>query len=55
MIDPIHAHYQHRGRVIPILLVADLGQQHWEAYVEGSLKKISKDLVLTADTPETGE
>ncbi|QNI90993.1 hypothetical protein SynBOUM118_00624 [Synechococcus sp. BOUM118] len=54
MIDPIHAHYRHRGRLIPILLIADLGQQ-WEAYVEGSLKKVSKHLVLTADTPETGD
>ena len=54
MIDPLHAQYQHRGRLIPILLVADLGEQ-WEAYIDGSLKKVSKDLVLPANTPETGD
>ena len=54
MIDPICAQYQHRGRLIPILLVADLGEQ-WEAYIDGSLKRVSKDLVLPANTPETGD
>jgi hypothetical protein len=54
MIDPIFAQYQHRGRLIPILIVGDR-DTHWEAYVSGDIKKISKDLVLPADTPETGD
>ena len=54
MIDPIHASYQHRGKVIQILIVGDR-DTHWVAYVSGDIKKISKDLVLLADTPETGD
>ena len=54
MIDPIFARYQHRGRLIPILIVGDR-DTHWEAYVSGDIKKISKDQVLPADTPETGD
>ena len=54
MIDPIHAQYQQRGRLIPILLVADLGER-WEAYIDDSLKKVSKDLVLPVNRPETGD
>ena len=54
MIDPVHARYQHKGTVIPILIVGDV-DDCWEAYVAGGLKRIPKDLVLTADTPETGD
>ena len=53
MIDPIHAFYQHRGRLIPILLVGDLGEK-WEAYIDGSLKRVSKSLVLTTPPASSG-
>ena len=45
MIDPIHAYYQHKGKVIPILIIGELGNC-WEAYVDGGLKRIPKELVL---------
>jgi hypothetical protein len=47
VIDPIHAHYQYKGKVIPILIVGDVGDC-WEAYVAGGLKRIPKKLVLAA-------
>ena len=55
MIDPIHARYQHKGTVIPILIVGDVGDC-WEAYVAGGLKRIPKELVLPGDqmTAELG-
>jgi hypothetical protein len=39
---------QHKGKVIPILIVGDVGDC-WEAYVAGGLKRIPKELVLAAD------
>ena len=55
MIDPVHARYQHKGTVIPILIVGDV-DDCWEAYVAGGLKRIPKELVLPGDqmTAELG-
>ena len=48
VIDPVHARYQHKGTVIPILIVGDV-DDCWEAYVAGGLKRIPKELVLASD------
>lgn len=53
MIDPIHARYQHKGTVIPILIVGDVGDC-WEAYVAGGLRRIPKEHVLV-DRSDVGE
>ena len=45
VIDPVHARYQHKGTVIPILIVGDV-DDCWEAYVAGGLKRIPKEHVL---------
>ena len=45
VIDPVHARYQHKGTVIPILIVGEV-DDCWEAYVAGGLKRIPKELVL---------
>jgi hypothetical protein len=36
---------QHKGKVIPILIVGDVGDC-WEAYVAGGLKRIPKELAF---------
>ena len=36
---------QHKGKVIPILIVGDVGDC-WEAYVAGGLKRIPKTLAF---------
>ena len=43
MIDPIHAHYQHKGKDIPILIVGEVGDC-WEAHIAGGLRRIPKEL-----------
>ena len=53
VIDPIHARYQHKGTVIPILIVGDL-DDCWEAYVAGGLRRIPKELVLASDQMTAG-
>ena len=45
VIDPVHARYQHKGTVIPILIVGEV-DDCWEAYVAGGLKRIPKEHVL---------
>ena len=53
VIDPVHARYQHKGTVIPILIVGDL-DDCWEAYVAGGLRRIPKELVLASDQMTAG-
>ena len=45
MINPISALYEHKGRVIPILIIGQKGEQ-FEAFVEGDLRKIKMELAM---------